>query len=189
MTDLSLFFAALSRPPEDPKSLHPSLLNAIYLATCWIVGGELDSLKPHFLEQTRHYVGKAIATGDRLMHSFWAQLILGNVLAIEGRMNEAYVTVSSCVEFALACGLDVVHYRYRTPPAQNPLLPPPLDQDEAMDRLRFSSVLYLLDRMLAIVGGTPSAFSGDKGPQTRPSAGSESDAHAWKTGSVDIEVR
>lgn len=169
VTDIRLFFVALARPPEDPRSVHPALLNAIYLATCWIVGGELDSLKKYFLAQTRYHLGKALETGDRLMHFLWANLILGSFFAIEGRMNDAYVTVSSCVQFAVACGLDVGHYRHTASLAHDPLLPPPIDDAESIDRSQLSYALYILDRTVAMVTGTPSAFAGDKGPLTRPS--------------------
>lgn len=183
-----MFFAALSYPPEDPRGVHPALLNAIYLASCWIVGGELDFLKKYFLAQTRYYMAKALEAGDRLMHFLWANLILGNFLAFEGHMNEACVTASSCVEFALACGLDVVHYRNTTSPAQAPLLSPPADGADAIDRVRFSFALYTLDRTLAMITGAPSAFSGDKGPSSRLGDVGEDGIHVWFASSVDIEV-
>lgn len=167
--DPRVLSVAVTRSPEDPRSLHPAFLNAIYLSTCWIVGGELDPLKDYFLAQTRLHMGRALETVDRLTHFLWASLILGTFLALEGRTNEAYVTVSTCVEFALACGLDVVHYRNTPPPAQEPLLPPPFDEDDAIDRARLSRAIYILDRTLAMVSGTPSAFSGANGPLTRPS--------------------
>lgn len=183
-----MFFTALSRPPEDPRSLHPALLNAIYLAACWIMGGEFEFLKKHFLAQTRYYLGKALETGDRLMHFLWANVILGSFLVFEGRLNEAYLTISSCLEFAVACGMDVVHYRNTKPPAQTTLLPPPTNRDDIVDRARFSSVIYVLDRTLAMITSSSSAFSGDKGPLTRPSAASERDAYSWGALHVDPEV-
>lgn len=184
-----MWLPTLLLPPEDPRSPHPALLNAIYLATCWIVGREFDFLKPYFLAQTRYHMAKALETGDRLMHFLWANLILGNFLTLEGRTNEAYVTISSCIEFALACGLDVVHYRNAIPPAPTTILPPPVDIDDEIDRGRFSLVIYLLDRTLSMITGTPSAFSGDKGPLARPSIGSDDDVHAWGAPAVDTEVR
>lgn len=159
---------ALNRSPEDPQSLHPALLNAMYLAACWIVGQDLDFLKEYFLAQTRYHMGEALKTADRLIHFLWASCILGTFFALENRMNEAYVTVSSCVELALACGLDVVHYRHTIKPVQDPLLPPPVDATESIDRAALSRVLYMLDRTLAVIFGTPSAFSGARGPFARP---------------------
>lgn len=187
--ELSVFFTALSYPSEDPRSLHPALLNAIYLATCWIVGGELDFLKEHFLAQTRYHLSKALETGDRLMHFLWANVILGNFFTFEGRLNEAYLTISSCLQFARACGMDVVHYRNKTPQAQTTLLPPPTNSADAIDRARFSSVIYLLDYILGIITGTSSAFSGDRGPLAGSSVGSENEKRAWRALYVDREVR
>lgn len=164
---------ALARPPEDPQSLHPALLNSIYLATCWIAGGQFNSLKKYFLGQTRYHLGKALETTDRLTDFLWANLILGTFFALEGRINDAYLTVSSCVEFALACGLHVVHYRDTAPLAHDPLLPPPTNKGEAIERIKLSYAIYILDRTLAMISGTPSAFTGDKGPLTRPSGSIE----------------
>lgn len=166
--DLKVFFTALPYPPEDPRSIHPAILNAIYLASCWIIGGPFNQLKPYFLAQTRLHMARSLETADRLMHFLWASLILGTFFALEGRMNEAYVTVSSGVEFALACGMDMFHYRHRTQTSQTTLLPPPVDEAESIERSKLSRALYLLDRTLAMINGTPSAFSGANGPLTRP---------------------
>lgn len=183
-----MFLTALHLSPEDPRSIHPALLNAIYLATCWVVGEELNFLKKHFLAQTRYYLSKALEMGDRLTQFLWANIILGSFLTLEGRTNEAYVTVSSTVTFALACGLDVVHYRSTASPAPEPLLPPPVDQNDAVDRVRLSFALYSLDRTLAMISGTPSAFSGDNGTSSRPGDAMGDGVHARFARSVDTEV-
>lgn len=130
-------------------------------------------------------MAEALRTADRLTHFLWASLILGSFFALEGRMNEAYVTVSSCVELAIACGLDVVYYRHRTRLVQNPLLPPPADSGESIDRATLSRATYILDRTLAMIHGTPSAFSGANGPYTR----STLDAKADQNGAIATEVR
>lgn len=145
----------------------------------------MNSLKKYFLAQTRHHMGQALETGDRLIDFLWANLILGTFFALEGRTNDAYLTVSSCVEFALACGLDVVHYRHTGPLAQDPLLPPPTDKTEAIERMKLSFAIYILDRTLAMIDGTPSAFAGDNGPLTRRGAGIEEKVSP----SVTSEVR
>lgn len=188
LANLREFWTALSYPPEDARGIHPALMNAIYLATCWIVGGELDFLKGFFLAQTRYYLGKALETGDRLIQFLWANIILGNFLSLEGRTNEAYVTISSCIDFALACGMDVLHYRKTTPPAQTTLLPAPTDETDAVDRIRLSFVLYLMDRTLAMVTSTPSAFSRVKGPSGRWSDIGENAISDWSTLAADTEV-
>lgn len=134
-------------------------------------------------------MAEALRTADRLTHFLWASLILGSFFSLEGRMNEAYVTVSSCVELAIACGLDIVHFRHRTRLVQNPLLPPPADTAESIDRATLSRAIYILDRTLAMIHGTPSAFSGASGPYTRSALNVEADQNgAPSSFSVTTEV-
>lgn len=183
-----MILSSYNRPPEDPQSLHPALLNAIHVAACWIVGRDMDFLKEFFLSQTRYHMAEALRTADRLTHFLWASLILGTFFALEDRINEAYVTVSSCVELALACGLDVIHYRNTARLVQHPLLPPPADAAESRDRETLSRAIYVLDRTLAMIYGTPSAFSGANGPFTRLALDVESD-ESGVAFPVTIEVR
>ena len=47
-------FARLALPNIDTSSLHPALLNAIFLAACFTIGGpEMEPLETFFLMQTR----------------------------------------------------------------------------------------------------------------------------------------
>ncbi|KAF8319985.1 hypothetical protein DL93DRAFT_1919289 [Clavulina sp. PMI_390] len=167
------FMAQLSLPPDDPKSVHPALLNAMYLAACWIVGDKLGSWQDYFLTQTRRHLQQSLAEADRLIHFLWATAILGSWYSLDGRMNEAYATVSGCARFSLACGLEMSQFYANVDVPQAPLLSPPADLTEFLERIRLSHAIYILDRTLAMVCGLPSMFAMPLpgGPKSDASAG------------------
>lgn len=163
------FLAALALPEDDPRSIHPALHYAIHYATLWVVGGEFTVFRDYFLAQARLHLTRSLAEVDRLTHFLWANVILGSCFIVEGRMNDAYVTVGSCVKFAIACGLHVVHYRNKSPPISTPLLSPPANYAERVERTQLSYAIYALDRTLSMVSGFPSTINGRKGALSRAS--------------------
>lgn len=156
--DPPLFLNALSRPSTDPKSLHPALLSAIYLAACHILSFKYSALEPFFLNQTRAFLNSSLERANRLTHFMWASVILGSYLEMSCRLAESYATVSSCASFALACGLDCFGAEGSLRTAQFPILPPAENPDEEADRAHLVQAIYMMDRSLAIISGFPSVF-------------------------------
>lgn len=155
--DLPYFFDALLRPPEDPKSLHPALLNAIFQAACMFADGPLQHLQAYFLRKTQQHLDECLAQADRLTHFLWAQIILGACFTCRGRSKEAYMAIASCSRLALACGLGV-STGVSAVTAASPLLPPAIDEFEEVDRFNLSQSVYMVDRAMAMITGYPSVF-------------------------------
>ncbi|KAF8324138.1 hypothetical protein DL93DRAFT_100364 [Clavulina sp. PMI_390] len=160
--------AQLPLPPDDPKSIHPALLNAIYLAACWIVGDELRSWQDYFLAQTRRHLQQSLVEADRLIHFLWTTAILGSWYSLDGRMNEAYAMVSGCARFSLACGLEMSKFYANMDIPQTPLLSRPENLTDFLERIRLPHAIYLLDRTLAMVCGLPSMFAMPLPGRTKP---------------------
>lgn len=68
------------------------------------------------------------------------------------------MTITTCAQFALACGLDEVCAGYSMGVPEYPLLPAPSSAEEAKDRINLSHAVYMLDRSLAMICGFPSVF-------------------------------
>lgn len=166
--DVSRFLELLALPPESPDSIHPSLLNSIYLAACCLAGGQLTKFEPLFVERTRHWLQQSLAFADRLTHFLWASIVLGSYLARVHRLQESYAIISSASRFALACGLDgsgLDELDYSSDGLAGGsdgtdkwLLRPPKDYTEVLERIRLAHSIYLTDRSLAMLSGFPSAF-------------------------------
>lgn len=97
------------------------------------------------------------------------------------------MTVSSCVKLALACGLDVFHNHKLDQLVQHPLiLPPAADVAESIDRIELSRAIYILDRTLAMISGTP--ITSLNGAFTHPALNTEDDGNC-ATFAVKTKVR
>lgn len=158
---LPYFFEALTHPPEDPLGAHPCLLNAIYAASCHIAGGRLSLFVPYFITKSREHQHKALEVADRLGHFLWSNIVLGSYFLCTHRLNDAYTTISATARFALACGLDGVTPGMEESGSapQFPLLAPPINEYEVLDRWQLSHAIYFMDRTLAMTTGLPSAFA------------------------------
>lgn len=157
--DLPYFFHQLSRPPDDPKSVHPALLNAMSVSACCVVGGRLGHFKRYFINQTRAALQQSLESADRLMHFLWASVVYGSFLTNIAQLKQAYATISACAQFAFACGLGGITMLKRVSAPDQPLLPPPADEDEEKDRINLAHAIYMADRSLAMISGYPSVFS------------------------------
>ena len=157
--DLSYFFDQLSRPSNDPQSIHPALLNAMFLSACCVAGGRLGLFKRHFMDQTRATLQKSLKDADRLMHFLWASVVYGSFLTNTAHLKEAYAIISACARFAVACGLDGITVLNQMSAPEYPLLPPPNNEDETKDRINLAHAIYMADRSLAMISGYPSVFS------------------------------
>lgn len=170
--DIPHFLEKVILPPEDPLSVHPALLNAIYLTVCCLAGGRLISFRKYFLGELRRHLYRSLENADRLTDLLWASVVHGSYLTNIGHVNEAYAIISPCATFALACGFDgIVPLNSFTKP-EFPLLPPPMNAEEAADRTNLSYAIYMTDRNLSILTGLPSMFttyteSTTKDPNTR----------------------
>jgi len=169
--DVSRFLELLTLPPESPDSIHPCLLNSIYLAACCLAGGRLTTFESLFIERTRDCLQQSLAFADRLTHFLWASIIFGSYFARVHRLQESYAVISSASRFALACGLDGSESNeldsnsddLRGSNQCRSLLPPPKDSTEVLERIRLAHSIYLTDRSLAMLSGFPSAFVFNEG--------------------------
>jgi hypothetical protein len=157
--EMPYFFSQLARPPHDPQSLHPALLSAMSVSACCVAGGRLGLFKRHFVNQTRAALQKSLEDADRLIHFLWASVVYGSFLTNTAHLKEAYATISACARFAFACGLDGITMLNRMSAPDCPLLPPPVNEEEARDRINLAHAIYMADRSLAMISGYPSVFS------------------------------
>lgn len=156
--DLKYFFECLARPPHDPMSLHPSLLNAIYAISCCFGGNLYHDERDYFVSEARRGLETSLQDMERLTHSLWATVILSSYYTNAGRIPEAYAMISGSAKFALACGLDGVTPLNRSSAPEFPLLLPPTSDAEARDRVCLSRAIYMTERSLSMLTGFPSVY-------------------------------
>lgn len=187
--DITAFRAALARPPEDPASLHPALLSAIYLVAVCVVGGPAYAWKDHFVRETFRQLNISLQNADRLTHFLWASVVFGSFLTNSGRMAEAYAVVSACARFAIACGLDGITDLNRSSVPTIPLLPPPANKAEADDRVRLSRAIYMTDRTLSMLSGLPSVYRTSPAIKGRPNPSIVTLEEHSQQGGADVRMR
>ncbi|KAF8309046.1 hypothetical protein DL93DRAFT_1797617 [Clavulina sp. PMI_390] len=155
LTNISHFTCCLPLPPSDPDSIHPCLLNACYLAACACNRGGLSAFIPHFLDRTRHFLQQSLMFADRITQFLWANIILGAFFGKERRILEAVTAAGALTRFTLACGLglpgDSITGTKGSSTIES-LLPPPKDQAESDDRVRFAHALYAAGQGLPHLG-------------------------------------
>lgn len=88
-------------PSSHPESLHPALMNAIFLAATMCCGPELRPYEAIFIHRTREELRNSLAFADRLDDFFWASIILIWYFVHSGRMLEAYDTTISMYHVSL----------------------------------------------------------------------------------------
>lgn len=156
--DIPTFLSALARPPDDPASIHPALLNAIYSVSCCLISGTMFTRREYFFRETWRQLNLSLQNADRLTHFLWASVVFGSYFTNTGRLVEAYAVISACARFAIACGLDGITDINRSSTPQYPLLPPPANEVEAEDRIQLSRAIYMADRALSMLSGFPSTY-------------------------------
>ncbi|KAF8312622.1 hypothetical protein DL93DRAFT_1293104 [Clavulina sp. PMI_390] len=163
--DVNYFLHCASLPQSHPDAIHPCLLNAIYLGACSSSGNALATLQPFFIKRTRHFLNQSLMYADRITHFLWASMVFACHLGRFHRMNEAYVVVSSAARLASACGLaDSVNPDGKMENECLPnesLLPPPKNDDEAIDRIRLAYSIYISDQSCALLSASPRTFACD----------------------------
>ena len=172
---------------SDPSAVHPALLNSLYLNACSIITSSLGPSSPnpcilacerHFLNQTQHHLQQSLAFVDRLKDFLWGSFFLSAYFARASRIVECFATLSSCVRFAVACGLhrapqegsilgDGAGLRLRALPDEQAsggvgrvpeLLPAAPDAAECADRSLLWNAMYLADRAFTRASGHPSSI-------------------------------
>lgn len=136
-------------PQSDPDAIHPALLNAIYLAACHVVKGDLSRYENIFLARARAYMDESLAQVDRLTHFLTASLLLSCWYAHSGRLVEAQSSVATTVQFGVACGL------HDPTDTSASVMLPLADEIEMMDRRNLWYGITMADNCLAFGHGIP----------------------------------
>lgn len=77
-------------PPSHPDSLHPALMNAIFMAACSGCGPEMTPYEDLFLARAQDHLNQSRALVDRLEHMLWASVIISWYWTRIGRVLEAH---------------------------------------------------------------------------------------------------
>lgn len=119
--DVPRFVRRATLPQTDPEAVQPALLNAIYLAACQLVQGELAQYQNVLLTRARAYLDEALARVDRLPHFLAASLVLASWYGRNGRLVEAQYVIS----FFLLSRVSNAHLLFQT--STLPFVPAPRD--------------------------------------------------------------
>ncbi|KAF9515017.1 hypothetical protein BS47DRAFT_1381690 [Hydnum rufescens UP504] len=87
---LPRFRERVNLPSTHPDGLHPSLVNAILLATSSSFGPDAKPYEDLFLRRAREQFQHSLAHADRLEDFFWACIITTWYYIRNGRIHEAY---------------------------------------------------------------------------------------------------
>ncbi|KAF8316901.1 hypothetical protein DL93DRAFT_2154593 [Clavulina sp. PMI_390] len=163
LVDISHFARCVSLPPSHPDSIHPCLLNICYLAACASNGDGLAQFKPYFLERTRRFIQQSLMFADRIPHFLWAQGMLVVFYLRERRMVEALTTAGALSSFTSACGVTLPDPGHSASEnndssANEILLPPPKNEVEADDRIRFAHTMYIGYQTFSQLCGAPQTY-------------------------------
>ncbi|KAF9512534.1 hypothetical protein BS47DRAFT_1054082 [Hydnum rufescens UP504] len=144
--DPSKFLRRVLLNPLHPRSIHPVLLNAIYVVACSIGGGSWSHFEPIFLVRTRTHLEHSLALADRLTHFMWASVILGQYYGLADRQLEAFNTMSPSINFAVGFGL---HRNHRALGQGGPLGLAANQIIETDDPMNLWNAMYLTDLSIA----------------------------------------
>ncbi len=147
----------LRLPSDHPNSIHPALLNSLYLAACSISGGQMSGYELRFLNQARMESEHALAFVDRLVDFMWASVVLASYYLRRGRIVEAHNSISGAVSFAMAVGL---HRAPGTIVSESRILPPPAEI-EKYDRVALWCALTQLEASISLRTGLPTVATKD----------------------------
>ncbi|KAF9515056.1 hypothetical protein BS47DRAFT_1381714 [Hydnum rufescens UP504] len=152
---------AMALPSSNPQSLHPALLNAIFLGACSCLGPEVRRHERIFLDRAREHLNQSLAFVDRLEHFLWASAILGWYWIKNGCIMQAHNISSSITRFAIACELHEIsnpaaHMEYTG------LLGPPRDLFHIAERINLWWAIYILDRLISLGSALPPGVWGEE---------------------------
>jgi len=95
-------FRRLYLPSSDPRSIHPALLNAIFLCAAFVAG--FSSFEDLFLKRAQHHCHESLAFVNRPGDFLWASLLQGVWYCYSCRVLETRVAMSSTLKMAFAFG-------------------------------------------------------------------------------------
>ncbi|KDQ16052.1 hypothetical protein BOTBODRAFT_266530 [Botryobasidium botryosum FD-172 SS1] len=143
-------------PPDHPHSLHPALMNAIYMLACHYGSGSLSAYEPIFLKRVRISLYQSLSIGDRLFDFVRAYALTGLYYYYKGRLSEGHFHTSAAARFAIGCGLHKITPRN---PSILGLLDPPRDNIELGDRIHTFWFLFIVDRGGSLWCGLPQSLT------------------------------
>ncbi|KAF8338866.1 uncharacterized protein EI90DRAFT_2423788 [Cantharellus anzutake] len=146
--------------PTNGGTLHPCLMNSMYLLACYVGGGSMSSFEPVFVTRTRADLDASLAFVDRLVDFLLASTLLGVYFTRTRRYPEAYTTLSGAIRFAIACGLQPLTAAQHQGSSAG-LLPLPRNDLEMIEQRRIWSALNVADRILTRESGLPSSLPED----------------------------
>ncbi|KAF8336464.1 uncharacterized protein EI90DRAFT_178380 [Cantharellus anzutake] len=154
------FRAAMQFPSSDPRSPHPSLLNAMLLVACrWSNRGTLE-LETYLSNKAVSELNNSQGDAARLINTVLAASLLCRYSLLVGQLARASYLASSALMFAKSCGLHrlPVHWDDRSPDEGTMfLLPPPQSKSDFCLRISVWWSVYLLDKDVCHVCGIASS--------------------------------
>ncbi|KAG9126391.1 hypothetical protein FRC07_003606 [Ceratobasidium sp. 392] len=157
------FSQMLVLPENDPRSIHPALISAIYLLACYHWSDSLSSYEETFLAQVRASMAESLSKTDRLFTGFIQPgILVAEYLINRGRFREAYHQIIQITRFSLDCNLHKITsavWRPDMPTGPGGLLPAPADGIELGERILAFWAVFMLDQRICLIMGLPSSFS------------------------------
>ncbi|KAF8602781.1 hypothetical protein BDV93DRAFT_557254 [Ceratobasidium sp. AG-I] len=154
------FIQALARPDDDPRSVHPAMMSAIYLLACYHWSDSLSSYEDTFLAQARAAMAESLSKTDRLFTGFIQPgILVAEYLVNRGRLREAYHQIIQTARFSMDCNLHKILTPIWHPGTPGGILPPPGDAIELGERILAFWSIFVLDQRCCVIMGLPSSFS------------------------------
>ncbi|CAE6440814.1 unnamed protein product [Rhizoctonia solani] len=156
------FLSNLALPDDNPRSIHPAMLAAVYLLACYHWSDSLMAYEATFLAQARTLMQDALAKKDRLFTGFIQPgILVTEYLLNRGRAREAYHQIIQTVSFCMNCSFHKINsavWRPMMSSGPSGLLPPPLDGVELGERILAFWAVFMLDQK-CFIRGFPSSFN------------------------------
>ncbi|KAG8694505.1 hypothetical protein FRC08_008444 [Ceratobasidium sp. 394] len=157
------FLQTLTLAENDPRSIHPAMISAIYLLACYHWSDSLSTYEETFLAQARASMAESLSKTDRLFTGFIQPgILVAEYLINRGRFREAYHQIIQITRFSLDCNLHKITspiWRPGMPTGPGGLLPPPTDTIELGERILAFWAVFMLDQRICLITGLPSSFS------------------------------
>ncbi|KDQ15275.1 hypothetical protein BOTBODRAFT_65632 [Botryobasidium botryosum FD-172 SS1] len=164
--NMTRFVARLTLPPSHPNSIHPALLNAMYLLACvYTTSPDIQALEPQFLAETRQHLPTALAEVDRLFDYLIASVLIARYYNHRTRSLEGHLAIASAARFSVGCGLHKIRsrsYDEMKVELATSLLGPPKDMIELGERINTFWGIFTIDKRTSIAMNLPSAYSDEE---------------------------